>query len=58
MAENTSVGPAGGNKSADKVTPHDRASHKKSGSVTGNGTGADSSRGEAGKTGNPVNGCC
>lgn len=55
MAENTTVGPAGANKSAMPVKPHETQSRKKSGSVAGNGTGSDASKGQAGKTGNPVN---
>lgn len=55
MSENTSVGPAGGSKPAHAVKPHETQSRKKSGGITGNGTGPDSSKGQAGTTGKPVN---
>lgn len=59
MSENTNNGPAGGNKPAAPVTPHETYKPDRSGSksVTGNGRGPAGSKGQASKTGNPVNGC-
>lgn len=58
MASNTNIGPSGENKSSHGVTKHETYSvdRKGRGSVTGNGTGPEGSKGLPAKTGSPVNG--
>jgi hypothetical protein len=56
MSENTENGPAGGNKEALPVTPHETYKPDRKGDGSFKPSGPAPSKGQAPKTGKPVNG--